>query len=206
MDSSAYTAGVAIGASLIIAIGAQNALVLKQGLKREHVLAVCTVCVAVDWTLITMGAGGFGTLIAMFPSVTAIAAWAGAAFLGVYGALSFRSALRPRALSAEESSAAPGATLRGALLTTLAVSLLNPHVYLDTVVLLGSIAAQYGPGARVWFVLGACTASAVWFYGLGYGARLLAPLFARKTAWRVLDAAIGIVMWSIAYSLLRGVL
>lgn len=203
MDFSAYIAGLALGASLIIAIGAQNALVLRQGLKREHVFAVSGMCVAIDWVLIALGAGGFGSLIAHFPAITSLAAWGGAAFLAVYGAVSFVSAMRSETMSAEEHSGREPVTasIASVLAATLAVSLLNPHVYLDTVVLLGSIAAQYEPAERVRFVLGAWSASAWWFFGLGYGARLLAPLFARPIAWRILDVLIGIIMWSIAASL-----
>lgn len=204
MDSSAYIAGLALGASLIIAIGAQNALVLRQGLKREHVFAVAATCTLIDWVLIALGAGGFGSLIARFPSLTTVAAWGGAIFLVFYGALSFRSAFKAETLSAEEGGDAPPLTSLATVLTaTLAVSLLNPHVYLDTVVLLGSIAAQYEPAARIRFVAGAWTASGLWFFGLAYGARLLAPLFERPIAWRILDVLIGVVMWSIAFSLLR---
>ena len=141
---SVFAAGFAIGASLIIAIGAQNAFVLRQGLRREHVLAVVAVCVLCDWALIAAGALGFGSLVRAFPLVTSLAAWGGALFLFVYGMLSFRSALHPQTLSAEETEVAARLTTTGAAVTaTLAVSLLNPHVYLDTVVLLGSVAAQY---------------------------------------------------------------
>jgi len=196
---------LALGASLIIAIGAQNALVLRQGIKREHVFAVAGTCTLIDWILIALGAGGFGSLIALFPSLTTVAAWGGAIFLVFYGALSFRSAFKTETLSAEDNHGREPVmnSLASVLAATVAVSLLNPHVYLDTVVLLGSIAAQYEPAARIRFVAGAWTASAVWFFGLGYGARLLAPLFERPIAWRVLDVLIGVVMWSIAFSLLR---
>lgn len=204
MDIATYISGFALGAGLIIAIGAQNALVLRQGIRREHVLAVVAVCVLVDWTLIALGAAGFGSLIAAFPSLTRTAAWAGAAFLGVYGALSFRSALRPGTLRPAEDSATPRTTRGAAIGAILAVSLLNPHVYLDTVVLLGGVAAQYPSVDRLVFALGAWTASAVWFFGLGYGARVLAPLFGRPAAWRVLDVAVGLVMWAIAIRLVVG--
>lgn len=202
---SAAAAGFALGASLIIAIGAQNAFVLRQGLTRSHVFAVTLTCVLCDVTLIAAGALGFGVLVDRYPSVTSVAAWGGVVFLGIYGALSLRSALNPGVLTAE-SDATHGAvaTTRAAIAATLAVSLLNPHVYLDTVVLLGSVAAQYEPAARVWFAVGAMTASSVWFFGLGYGARLLAPLFGRPTAWRVLDAGIAVIMWWIAVSLAYG--
>jgi L-lysine exporter family protein LysE/ArgO len=203
---SALLAGFGIGASLIIAIGAQNAFVLRQGLARSHVLAVVTVCVLCDWVLITCGALGFGSLVRAFPLVTAIAAWGGALFLAGYGVLSLRSALHPEVLDAEQT-APGGRELPGtgaAIAATLAVSLLNPHVYLDTVVLLGSVAAQYAIAIRIWFAAGALMASLVWFAALGFGARLLAPLFARPGAWRVLDAVIGVIMWWIAFGLVRG--
>jgi len=139
------------------------------------------------------------------PALTSVAAWGGAAFLLVYGALAFRSAVRPGSLHADNPADArdPG-TLTGALSTTLAVSLLNPHVYLDTVVLLGGVAAQYAPAQRAAFVLGAGTASAVWFFGLALGARLLSPVFEREVAWRVLDVVIGCIMWWIAVGLVLG--
>lgn len=206
MDSSAYIAGLALGASLIMAIGAQNALVLRQGIKREHVFAVAGACTLIDWVLIIFGAGGFGSLIALFPAITSVAAWGGAAFLFVYGALSFHSATKSDTMTSDQHRGREpvGGSLKAAIAATLAVSLLNPHVYLDTVVLLGSIAAQYESASRVLFVAGACTASAAWFFGLAFGARLLAPLFARPIAWRVLDVLIGVVMWTIATTLVLG--
>ena len=205
MTLNAFLAGLGLGASLIIAIGAQNAFVLRQGLLRSHALAVAALCVVIDWSLIVVGAVGFGVLVGRFPAVTSVAAWGGAAFLLVYGALAFRSAARPGSLHAETPAGSrdPG-TLSGALVTTLAVSLLNPHVYLDTVVLLGGVAAQYPLEKRAVFVLGAGTASAVWFFGLAMGARLLAPVFERKVAWRVLDVVIGCIMWWIAVGLVLG--
>jgi L-lysine exporter family protein LysE/ArgO len=210
---SAALAGAGLGASLIIAIGAQNAFVLRRGIRRDHVLAVVAVCILCDWVLIALGAAGFGALISAFPLITRIAAWAGAAFLTVYGAMAFRSALHPGALTAEEpaaeapaapAAAATASTTRAAIVATLAISLLNPHVYLDTVVLLGSLAAQYEPALRVWFTAGAMLASAVWFAGLGFGARLLAPVFERPVAWRVLDVGVGLIMWWIALGLVLG--
>jgi L-lysine exporter family protein LysE/ArgO len=205
MTTSAFLAGLGLGASLIIAIGAQNAFVLRQGLLRSHALAVAALCVAIDWSLIVVGALGFGALVGRFPALTSVAAWGGAAFLLVYGALAFRAALRPGSLHADKPSGASGATtLSAALATTLAVSLLNPHVYLDTVVLLGGVAAQYPPGERAAFVLGAGVASAAWFFGLALGARLLTPVFERPVAWRVLDVVIGCIMWWIAAGLVFG--
>ncbi len=202
---SAFLAGLGLGASLIIAIGAQNAFVLRQGLLRSHAVAAAAVCVAIDWSLIVIGALGFGALVGRFPALTGIAAWGGAAFLLVYGALAFKSAIRPRSLHAENPAGSRDtATLSAVLGTTLAVSLLNPHVYLDTVVLLGGVAAQYPPAERVTFVLGAGTASAVWFFGLALGARMLTPVFEREVAWRILDVAIGCIMWWIAAGLAWG--
>lgn len=202
---SPFLKGIALGGSLIIAIGAQNAFVLKQGLKRSHVLPVVAVCIACDWVLIAIGAAGFGMLVTAFPAVTSIAAWGGAAFLFFYGATSFRSAMSDETLDAEGTEGrAALATTGAAIAAALAISLLNPHVYLDTVVLLGSVAAQHAMPERAWFALGAMAASMVWFAGLGYGARLLAPLFRRPAAWRVLDIAIGVIMWWIAGSLVLG--
>ena len=205
MTASAFIAGLGLGASLIIAIGAQNAFVLRQGLLRSHALAVAALCVAIDWSLIVVGALGFGALVGRFPALTSVAAWGGAAFLLVYGGLAFRSAIRPGSLHAENVvGERDPKTLSAALATTLAVSLLNPHVYLDTVVLLGGVAAQYPPDERAAFVLGAGVASAVWFFGLALGARMLTPVFEREVAWRVLDVIIGCVMWWIAAGLVLG--
>lgn len=202
---AALASGAGIGASLIVAIGAQNAFVLRQGLRREHVAAVVAVCVACDWVLIAAGALGFGSLVRAFPLVTALAAWGGALFLVGYGALSFRRAARPEVLDAKADAGGAGPVSAGAaVVATLSVSLLNPHVYLDTVVLLGSVAAQYEGAARAWFTAGAWFASLLWFAGLGFGARLVAPVFVRPMAWRVLDAGIGMVMWWIAFGLLWG--
>ncbi len=193
--------GFGLGASLIIAIGAQNAFVLRQGLRRQHVFATATVCTLCDAVLILLGVGGLGSLIATVPLLSALATWGGAAFLLFYGLRSFRSALRPGTLEASKPSAAAG-KLRGTILTVLALSLLNPHVYLDTVVLVGSIGAHYPAGERASFALGAMLASLTWFFGLAYGASWLAPLFQRPLAWRVLDMLVGCVMWGIALSLI----
>ncbi len=202
---SAWWAGVALGGSLIIAIGAQNAFVLRQGIARNRVLVVVATCVLCDWVLIALGAIGFGAVVEVFPQVTSIAAWGGAAFLAVYGALSFRAALHPGSL-ADKGAEQPArfATTYSAVAATLAISLLNPHVYLDTVVLLGGIAAQYAGELRWAFVVGACAASLAWFSALGFGARLVAPLFERPVTWRVLDVVIGTIMWWIAAGLVAG--
>jgi L-lysine exporter family protein LysE/ArgO len=195
--------GLGLGAGLIIAIGAQNAYVLRQGLRRQHVFAVAGLCFLIDCTLIALGAGGFASLLHAVPSLPDIAAWGGAAFLAVYSLRAFAAALRPTALAAD--GAAPGAaSLKAALLTALALSLLNPHVYLDTVVLLGGLAAQYPGDQRLAFALGAMLASGLWFFGLGYGARRLAPVFTSPRAWRFLDGFVGCVMAALAAGLVIG--
>ena len=198
---AAFAQGIGLGGSLIVAIGAQNAYVLRQGLRREFAVPVATVCFLCDVGLIALGAGGFGSLVAAFPALTRVAAWGGAAFLAWYGFRALRSALSPGALEADGAARAPSRSR--AVLTALALSLLNPHVYLDTVVLIGGIAGQYAIAARPWFAVGAISASLLWFYGLALGARRLAPLFKKPAAWRILDLVICAVMWSIALSLLR---
>ncbi len=193
--------GFMLGAGLIIAIGSQNAFVLRQGLRREHVFVVCTLCFLCDASLIALGAGGFGTLVASSPLLLRITCWAGAAFLFLYGLRAFHAALRPGVLEVD-ANGRPSSGLAQVVVTTLVLTLLNPHVYLDTVLLLGSVAGQLPAAPRTWFALGAVGASLLWFYGLGYGARVLAPLFRRPAAWRALDALVGCVMWAIAGSLL----
>lgn len=203
-NASAALEGFGLGAGLIIAIGAQNAYVLRQGLRRQHVFAVAGLCFLIDCTLIALGAGGFASLLHALPRLPQIAAWGGALFLAVYSLRAFAAALHPGALKAENGSnggSLAGGSLKAALGTTLALSLLNPHVYLDTVILLGGLAAQYPGFQRLAFALGAMAASGVWFYGLGYGARRLAPLFASPSAWRLLDAFVGCVMAALAASL-----
>lgn len=201
MTSLAFGSGFATSAALIVAIGAQNAFVLRQGLARAHVLPVVLVCALSDALLITLGIAGLGALVQASPLLLDAARWGGAAFLIAYGAGAARRALAPHALAAHG-----GATtdLRAALAACLAFTYLNPHCWLDTVVLLGAIATQQPQGQRASFGRGAVLASGVWFFALGYGARLLAPLFARPLAWRLLDGAIALVMWAIAISLLVG--
>lgn len=186
----AFGRGLGLGAGLIIAIGAQNAFVLRQGLKREGRLLVALLCTCCDAALITLGAAGFGGLIAHLPWLTRAAAWLGALFLLFYGAFAFRRMLHPSVLPEDAPTASPASLAA----TVLALSLLNPHVYLDTVVLIGGLSAQYPPSARAWFAGGAVTASAFWFFGLTYGASLLAPVFRRPTTWRILDLMIGGIM------------
>ncbi|MBI6629616.1 LysE/ArgO family amino acid transporter [Pontibaca salina] len=196
--SSAFLPGFALGFSLILAIGAQNAFVLRQGLRRDHVFAVCLACALSDALLIAAGVAGFGALARAVPWLEPVMRYGGAAFLLWYGALNLRNAWRGgEALRAEDGR---GRGLWRTLGVVLALTWLNPHVYLDTVVLLGSVSAQYDD--RLGFVLGATCASFVFFFSLGYGARLLAPLFARPRAWQVLDLLIALVMWPIAARLL----
>ena len=195
----AVLAGFALGFSLILAIGAQNAFVLRQGLRREHVLAVVLVCALSDAVLVSAGVTGFGALAEAVPGLERIMRYGGAAFLLVYGARAFLAAWRGGAVL-EAGQGAGG--LRRAVLTCLALTWLNPHVYLDTVVLLGSVSAQYED--RLGFGAGAVCASFVFFFALGYGARLLAPAFRRPESWRLLDAGVGTVMWAIAVGLITG--
>ena len=187
-------------ASLIVAIGAQNAYVLRTGLARHHVGLVVTVCALSDAVLVVAGVVGIGGLVTTHPGVLTAVRWVGAAYLVGYGMLCLRNARHPKALHADGSAPSRG----GVLATVLALTWLNPHVYLDTVLLVGSIANQQGPDGRWWFTAGAVAASVAWFTALGYGARLLAPLFARPSTWRVLDVAIGLVMFAVAASLVLG--
>lgn len=194
----AAVAGFALGFSLILAIGAQNAFVLRQGLRNSHVFAVCLTCALSDAVLIATGVAGFGALVAAAPGLETAMRIGGAGFLIWYGARTLRAAW----IGGEvlEAGSGEAARLRPALLTCLALTWLNPHVYLDTVVLLGAVSAQYAD--RLAFALGAMTASFVFFFSLGYGARFLAPLFRRPASWRVLDVVVGLTMWAIAAKLL----
>ena len=189
--------GFTLGASLIIAIGSQNAFVLRQGLRKEHVLTICTICFLCDAGLILLGVGGFGSLVASSHGLMLTARWGGALFLFVYGLRAFLAAAKDQALSVDTSQTLASGKI-WAVATTLALTLLNPHVYLDTVVLLGSIAGQLPEQDRLAFAVGAAAASMIWFYGLGYGARILAPLFQKQIAWKILDVLIGVIMWGIA--------
>lgn len=193
--------GLGFGLSLIVAIGAQNAFVLRQGLRREHVLPVVVICALSDALLIALGVGGLGSLLQLVPWLLVVVRLGGAAFLIVYGILAARRAFRPAALVATDDGRRT--PLWTAVATVLALTWLNPHVYLDTIVLLGSIAATHGDD-RWWFGLGAVVASILWFTALGFGARYLRPLFATPVSWRILDGVIAIVMIAIAVSLLLG--
>jgi len=196
----AYLSGLGVGLGLIVAIGAQNAFVLARGVRANHHLAVAGVCSLCDLVLIAAGVLGLGAAVASHPGLAAAAGWGGAAFLGWYGFLAFRAALRPRGMDAAEDG---DLSRHAAVGIALTVSLLNPHVYLDTVVLLGSVSGSF-PGAQRWlFGLGAGTASVLWFFGLALGGRLLAPLFTRPAAWRLLDGLVCLTLWGVALSLAR---
>ena len=192
-------AGFGTGLSLIVAIGAQNAFVLRQGIVRRHVLPVVVLCAVSDVALIAVGISGIGAVLAHAPAAITVIRWAGAAFLVSYAVLAARRALRPGRLDA--TMEVGSATLATSILTCLALTWLNPHVYLDTVLMLGSVANNQGESGRWLFGLGAATASVVWFLALGYGAQFLHRVFARPGAWRVLDAGIAALMLTLGIAL-----
>ena len=214
-------AGLGLGFSLIVAIGAQNLFVLRQGLRREHVLVVAAICAASDAVLIVLGVSGIGVIVTAVPWLVDVIRWAGAVFLAGYGLLAARRALHPSGQTLDgggvdgprDGSGAAhhaGATAVAArtrvlpvVLTCLALTWLNPHVYLDTVFLLGSVANTHGD-ERWWFAAGAAVASVVWFFGLALGARYLSRWLATPRAWRILDGVIAVVMLALAVSLALG--
>lgn len=202
MNFPVFLAGLAMGLSLIVAIGAQNAFVLRQGLRGAHVFAVCLTCAVSDALLILLGVTSFARIAAWLPWIDPAMRYGGAAFLVWYGTKSLRAALRSGdALTVRD---APGdSDLPKTLLACLALTWLNPHVYLDTVVLLGTISTQF-PGTEAMFAAGAVTGSFLFFFALGYGAVWLRPVFARPSAWRVLEFCIALVMWRIAFTLIAG--
>ena len=196
-----FLQGLALSLGLIVAIGAQNAFVLRQGLRREHVLPLVLTCAISDAILIALGVAGFATVLARLDWLEPLMRYGGAAFLIVYALRSARSAWAGGAsLKAGETSAT---SFRSAFLTCLAFTWLNPHVYLDTVLLVGSIGAQQPAALQGWFIAGAAGASLVWFSLLGFGARWLAPWFARPKAWQVLDGLIGATMFVLSALLVR---
>lgn len=200
MFGSAALAGFAAGAGLIIAIGAQNAFVLRQGLQRRHVGLVVAICVVADVSLIVCGVAGVGALVRAWPALLQALRFGGAAFLAAYGALAARRAWRGAGRLAPSTGAA--ADRRRVVLACLAFTFLNPHVYLDTMVLLGGLSTRYPGSARWGFALGAASCSAVWFSALGFGSRVLVPVFASPRAWRVLDAVMAGFMLVLAQLLL----
>lgn len=195
-----FIAGLSLGFSLILAIGSQNSFVLRQGLKKEYIFIVCLICAVSDAILISLGVSGFSLIISKTPWIEPFARYGGALFLLLYGAKSFWSAY-----STSESllpSEQKKSSLTVIIATCLAFTWLNPHVYLDTFILLGSISTQY-IGQKIQFALGASLASFLFFFSLGYGARVLSPFFENPRSWKILDILIGCIMWGIAFSLVK---
>ena len=197
---SAWLQGYALSFGLIVAIGAQNAFVLRQGLKREHISWVVAFCAGVDALLIFTGVFGMAALLSQAPWLSIVLASMGVVFLSAYGWQAAKRARIDSALYADQSAGA--LTLSAALAQAAAFTLFNPHVYLDTVLLVGGIGAQLEVKAQWWFALGAAAASVSWFCCLGFGARLLAPVFQQPLAWRILDLLIAMVMWGLAFGLI----
>jgi L-lysine exporter family protein LysE/ArgO len=193
---SVFLQGWALSLGLIVAIGAQNAFVLRQGLRREHVASVVFFCALSDALLIAAGVLGMAQALGERPMVANALALAGAVFLAVYGWQALRRALQQNSLLAHDEG--DGLSWSSAMAQAAAFTLLNPHVYLDTVLLVGSIGAQQPADLQAWFVAGASSASLLWFCALGFGARWLAPLFAKPRAWQVLDILIGLTMWALS--------
>ncbi|MBB6093942.1 L-lysine exporter family protein LysE/ArgO [Povalibacter uvarum] len=202
--NTAFMTGLVLSTTLIIAIGAQNAFVLRQGLRREHVVPIVAFCIVADFMLIAAGVAGLSTILGDAPMLTTILTFGGVVFLAAYGIRALRNALQPRSMAANGSGSQ--ISLRSALAQAAGFTFLNPHVYLDTILLVGSIGARQPAELRGWFIGGAAVASAGWFSALGFGARLLVPLFARPMAWRILDALVGLTMLTLAALLVRQVL
>lgn len=196
-----FAKGFVLSAGLIIAIGAQNMFVLRQGLKREHVWSIVLFCATADAVLIVAGVSGLGGVLALVPGLSVALSLGGAAFLSWYGITAMRRAGRSSTLVVADQ---PGITLGAALAGTAAFTFLNPHVYIDTVMLMGAVGASLPPVERPVFMAGAAMASLSWFSALGFGARLLAPVFARPAAWRMLDLGVGVMMLVLAASLVHG--
>ena len=197
---SAFIAGFSLSFTLILAIGSQNAFVLRQGLKKEHIFIVCLICAVSDALLISLGVSGFSVIIDKTPWVEPLARYGGALFLFVYGAKSFWSAYS--ANESLEPAKEKTSSLKIVVATCLAFTWLNPHVYLDTLMLIGSVSTQY-VGQKIEFTVGACLSSFVFFFSLGYGARVLRPFFENPKSWKILDISIGCIMWAIAFSLVK---
>jgi len=197
-DLSVFFNGLGLGAGLIMAIGAQNIHVLRTGIRREHVGLTVLTCILVDATLIALGVAGVGALVQTSPMLLAVAKWGGAAFLLWYGLRSWRAVFATGGMDVAPGQAST--SRRQALISVLALSLLNPHVYLDTVVLLGAIGGSFAPSARPSFAAGAMCASALWFTALGYGATRLSRLFARPVAWKWIDGIAGTTMLALSAS------
>jgi L-lysine exporter family protein LysE/ArgO len=198
---SAMVSGFLLGGSLIVAIGAQNAFVIRQGVVGAHVFWICLFCAASDALLIWSGVFGLGAVVKAVPSFVMVMTYGGAAFLAWYGVVALRRALVPAAMAATEAGSA---SLSAAIAACAAFTFLNPHVYLDTVILVGSIANARPPGEQVPFAAGASLASLLWFFMIGYGARALRPLLARPRIWQVIDLVIALIMFLLAGRLLLG--
>ena len=196
---TAALAGLGFGLSLIVAIGAQNAYVLRQGLRKEHVFVIVAICALSDALLIAVGVAGLGAIIQQLEWLLLLIEVIGGVFLCTYGVMAAKRAWKPEVLNTDTGGKA--VSLKVAAGTALALTYLNPHVYLDTVLLLGSVAGTYEAN-RWWFAAGAMLGSVIWFSTLGFGARLLDPVFKKPTAWRVLDAIIAVVMFTLGMSLL----
>jgi L-lysine exporter family protein LysE/ArgO len=198
--------GFLISIGLLVAIGPQNVYVLRKGLVGRHVLAVSSICFLSDSALIILGAAGFGTVAIRYPGLESVLAILGAAFLFWYGWRSFREAANPLAITEKDISEAGGKArgkgIGAAIAMALALTFLNPHTYVDTLIILGGMSAHHAGGAKTAFVLGAVAGSAIWFYGLGYGAQFFAPAFKSRTAWRLLDTIVGLIMWAMGLMLL----
>ena len=196
-----FVAGFLSGMALIVAIGAQNSFVLRQGLRREHLLPITLICALTDALLIAAGIAGLGVVIQGNAALLAFTRYGGAAFLITYGAFAAQRAWRGEHLAIDDGKPV---ALVVAVATCLGFTFLNPHVYLDTVVLLGALANQHGEAGRWEFGAGAAAGSVLWFFSLAYGARLLAPLFRRRKAWQVLDSSIAVIMFGLGFGLLHG--
>ena len=194
-----FLQGFGTGGGLIVAIGAQNAFVLSQGVRKNHHLIIASICVVCDAVFISAGVAGFGAAVSTSPTLSQLVTWGGAGFLFFYGLVSLRSALRGGKMDTSEPALR---TLRAAIITTLAVTLLNPHFYLDTVILLGGVSSQFHGESRLYFWIGAVSASTLWFISLSLGGQMLAPLFQKQLSWRILDSLVCATMWTIAVSLI----
>lgn len=208
MNLTAYSHGAVLSASLIVTIGAQNAFVLRQGIMRSHVGKIVALCSVSDFILIAAGVGGASTLAARYPRFVEFVLYAGLAYLAWFGVGALSRALRPGHAVMEvqgggASIAPSGQSALAAVLTTLALTWLNPHVYLDAMLLIGTAGAREPENGRLAFALGAMTASLIWFVSIGYGARFLAPLFRKAAAWRLLDGATGGMVLLVAATQLR---
>lgn len=198
----AFWSGLGTGLALIVAIGSQNAYVLKQGLLRNNPFIIALICSSIDAIMIMLGIAGLGVIITSSQILLDITRYGGALFLFIYGALSFRAMLKKQSLDVGDPKRKP--SLKNTILTLLALSILNPHLYLDTCVLIGTIGAQFDGIERRFFTFGAVLASFIWFFSLSYGAKFLVPIFEKPISWKILDFFVGIIMWLIACFLILG--